>query len=204
MAWLSPSYPIGAFSFSHGLEYAIHSGCVADTESLLAWIKEILRFGAGRNDAILLFHAYQADDQDSLSEVSDLAEALCASSERHLETMAQGAAFAKVTSAIYVDLKAMPLPVALGAAAAREGIPLADVLPLYLHNFAANIIAAGVRFIPIGQTDGQRILLELFDLFESLSEQAMQSSLDDLGSASFLSDIAAMKHEHMTTRIFRT
>ncbi|PIB24241.1 hypothetical protein BFP76_03185 [Amylibacter kogurei] len=204
LAWLSPSYPIGAYSYSHGLEYAIDAGDVHDAHSLQIWLSDVLQYGAGRNDAILLAHAYRADG-DALTELCDLAIALSPSAERHLETTAQGAAFAKVTSAITGhDISAMPLPVALGVAARREDVPLNDLIPLYLHSFAANIIAAGVRFIPLGQTDGQRVLHALFDQIDDIAKQAETASLDDLGSACFWSDIASMKHENMTTRIFRT
>lgn len=205
MAWLSPSYPIGAFSYSHGLEFAIEAGDVTDAASLQNWLADVVQFGAGRNDAILLCHAHKSVSDSALAQVNDLAIALCPSRERHLETTAQGAAFTKVTNAVNDHvLPAMALPVAIGAATARQGIELTDVLPLYLHSFAANIIAAGVRFIPLGQTDGQRVLAALFDLFDEVAKQAMNAPLEDLGSACFLSDIASMKHEDMTTRIFRT
>ena len=205
MAWLSPTYPIGAFSYSHGLEYMIHCGDVTNAKSLAKWIEDILKHGAGRNDAILLSFAHQAQTESRISELAELATALCPSAERYLETTAQGAAFCKVTSQVYeADLAAMPLPIAIGAAARSEGIELIDVLPLYLHSFVANIISAGVRFIPIGQTEGQKVLFELFDVIDEVSEAAMISIEADLGSTCFLGDIASMKHETMTTRIFRT
>ncbi len=205
MAWLSPSYPIGAFSYSHGLEYAIDNGDVTDADSLQNWLLDVLKNGAGRNDAILLCHAFHAPNADVLNDISNLATALSASAELHLETTAQGTAFSKVTSAVYnADLEAMPLPVALGAMAAQQEMDLDTVLPLYLHSFAANIIAAGVRFIPLGQTDGQRVLANLFDTFDAIAKTAQTTPLDDLGGICFLADIASMKHEKMTTRIFRT
>jgi urease accessory protein len=205
MAWLSPSYPIGSFSYSHGLEYAIDQGDVTDADSLQSWLSDVLKNGAGRNDAILLSHAFNAPNSNALQQITDLATALSASAERHLETTAQGTAFCKVTSALNsVDLPAMPLPVAVGAMAAKHDMDLAEVLPLYLHSFTANIIAAGVRFIPLGQTDGQRVLMALFDTFDCVAKAAQSSSLNELGSVCFLSDIASMKHEEMTTRIFRT
>lgn len=204
MAWLSPSYPIGAFSFSHGLEQAIDCGLVRDPDSLLCWVSDVVTFGAGRNDAILLAQAYMAQTPQDIEEISAFAKALCSSSERLLETTAQGDAFAKVTSAVYSDVAKMALPVAVGQAAVQEQIPLDQVLPLYLHSFAANLIAVGVRFVPIGQTDGQQILMRLFDVFEEVAHQALTSTLDDIGGISVMGDISAMKHETMTTRIFRT
>ena len=205
MAWLSPSYPIGAFSYSHGLEFAIENGDVTNAAQLGDWLADVLQFGSGRNDAILLSLAYRSQTENGLSELAELAEALCPSAERYLETTAQGAAFCKVTANVYdTGFPPMPLPVAIGAAAGAEGMDLAEVLPLYLHSFVANIISAGVRFIPIGQTEGQRVLYDLFDVIDSVAKVAMTSNETDLGSACFLGDIASMKHEVMTTRIFRT
>ncbi|EBA04550.1 Urease accessory protein UreF [Rhodobacterales bacterium HTCC2150] len=205
MAWLSPSYPIGAFSYSHGLEHAIENGDVINAAHLRDWLADVLQFGSGRNDAILLSLAYKAQTDDRLSELTELTEALCPSAERYLETTAQGRAFCKVTSDVYgTDLPSLSLPVAIGAAASDEGMDLADVLPLYLHSFVANIISAGVRFIPIGQTEGQKVLYELFDVIEDVAKAAMTSNETELGSACFLGDIASMKHAVMTTRIFRT
>jgi urease accessory protein len=205
MAWLSPSYPIGAFSYSHGLEYAIETGDVSCAEDLCHWLADILAYGSGWNDAILLCHSHRAQNSKELQDIADLAESLGPSRERHLETMAQGKAFAKVTSQVWdMSLEPAPLPVCLGWAAARQQIELGTVLPLYLHSFVGNIIAAGVRHIPIGQTDGQRVLASLFEPIDRVSKEAQTADLDALGSISFLGDLASMRHETMTTRIFRT
>ena len=204
-AWFSPSYPVGAFSYSHGLEAVVSAGDVASAEQLYEWLSDCLWHGAGRNDAIFLAHAYRAGDRAALSELAELAEALAPSAERQLETTAQGAAFAKVTENVWGgDLADLPYPVAVGAAARAEGIPLELTLPLYLHAFAANIIAAGVRFIPLGQTDGQQVLARLFPAFDAIAAEAAEATLDDLGSATFRADLASMQHETLKTRIFRS
>lgn len=204
-AWFSPSYPVGAFSYSHGLEAVVSAGDVACAEDLYQWLSDCLWFGAGRNDAILLAQAYRAEDRPALSELADLALALAPSAERHLETSAQGAAFAKVTENIWGgDLAGLPYPVAVGAAARAEGIPLDLTLPLYLHAFAANIIAAGVRFVPLGQTEGQQVLARLFPVFDAIAAEAAEATLDDLGGAAFRADLASMQHETLRTRIFRS
>ncbi|WP_350333904.1 urease accessory protein UreF [Coralliovum pocilloporae] len=205
MAWLSPSYPIGAFSYSHGLEYAIEAENVRNGEELRLWLTDILERGSGWNDAILLCHAFRARSSRELKELARLTEALSASRELHLETMAQGTAFAKVTHEVWgLELDPAPLPVCIGQAAAQQSIPLDTLLPLYLHGFIANIIAAGVRHVPIGQTDGQKVLASLFDRIDRISHQALTASLNDLGGICFLADLASMKHETMTTRIYRT
>lgn len=204
-AWFSPSYPVGAFSYSHGLEAVVSAGDAGSAEDLYQWLSGCLWHGAGLNDAILLAHACRAEDRATLSELAELAMALAPSAERHLETAAQGAAFAKVTASVWGgDLAGLPYPVAVGAAARAEAIPLELTLPLYLHAFAANIIAAGVRFIPLGQTDGQQVLARLFPDFDAIAAEAAGATLDDLGSATFRADLASMQHETLRTRIFRS
>jgi urease accessory protein len=187
------------------LEAVVVAGDVACAEDLYQWLSDCLWCGAGRNDAILLTQAYRANDRAVLSELAELAMALAPSSERHLETTAQGAAFAKVTTSLWGgDLADLPYPVAVGAAARAEDIPLELTLPLFLHAFAASIIAAGVRFIPLGQTEGQQVLARLFPAFDAIAAEAADATLDDLGSATFRADLASMSHETLRTRIFRS
>ncbi len=202
-SWFSPSYPIGAFSYSHGLETAILSGTVTGTETLIEWVGDVLRFGAARNDAILLSHA-STHDADLVS-ISQLAEALASSRERHIETMAQGAAFAKVTAEVYgTDPIARPYPVAVGTAVGILEIDVQKALSLFLHAFSANLVSAAVRFLPLGQTAGQRCLAALFSVIEDTAARAHSATLDDLGSATILTDLAAIQHETQKVRIFRT
>ena len=204
MAWLSPAYPIGSYSFSHGLEQAIESKIVSDKESLFDWLSQILAFGSGRNDAIFLANAYRSS-KENLLHIAELAEAFSGTKERHLETVQQGVAFAKVTSSVYgIAIPPVPLPIAVGYASRIENIDLKKLLPLYLHAFIANLISVAVRFIPIGQTDGQIILCRLFGNIEDISKQTIDLNLDDLGNSCFLNDIGSMRHEIMKTRIYRS
>ena len=199
MAWLSPSFPTGAFAYSHGLEYAIHAGDVTNAAELQGWLETLLRFGAARNDAILLVHAYQGEN------VTDLASALAGSKERHLETWDQGRAFARTAKTLLATkIDAAPLPCVLGEAAAKADIKLIEFLPMALHAFAANLVSVAIRLVPLGQTEGQTILQNLFPIIDNIATEAMDATLDDLGNMALRSDIAAMKHETMTTRIFRT
>ena len=161
MAWLSPAYPVGAFSYSHGIEWLVEEGSIHDKDSLCAWIADILAQGGGRNDAILLAHAWRAAqgrDDGALAHAAELALAFAGSAERHLETTAQGEAFREVTcrtwsSATLERLAAAfdgPIcyPVAVGAAAADHVIALDAALFAYLQAFAANLVSAGVRLVP--------------------------------------------------------
>jgi urease accessory protein len=97
-----------------------------------------------------------------------------------------------------------PYPVAVAAAAAEHAIPLDQALPAYLNAFAASLVSVAVRLVPLGQSAGLRILAGLHPVMARVAERAVDSSLDDLGSATVLSDIACMRHEEQYSRIFRS
>ncbi|WP_127903311.1 urease accessory protein UreF [Solirhodobacter olei] len=199
--WLSPAFPVGGYAYSHGLEWAIAEGRVKDAEGLRAWLEGVLAEGSGRTDAILLVQALTVDP----AEISELARALAPSRERLLETMEQGAAFSATTNALTgADWPAMPLPVAVGAAARSLEATPEEIAALYLQAFAGNLVQAGVRFLPLGQTEGQKVLAALRPLILRLAAEAAGASPSDLGSGALASDLAAMQHETMDVRIFRT
>lgn len=201
-AWFSPAFPVGAYSYSHGLEWAVEAGDVTDTPGLAAWISDLLRFGAGRTDAILLRHACAAADP---APIAELAEALAPSAERRLETVAQGTAFARTVAAVWkIPLAPAPLPVAVGAAARRLDLPIEITVTLYLQAFAANIVSAGVRLIPLGQTDGQRVTAGLMPLVAEIAAESRGLTLDEVGGCALGADLAAMLHETQYTRLYRT
>jgi len=202
--WLSPAYPVGGFSYSHGLEGAVEAGQVTGAAALQDWLSDILAHGAGRSDAIFLAAAYRADTGD-LAEIDATARAFAPSRERLLEADAQGAAFAEITRAVWpADLPRLTYPVALGRAARLHDLPLLLTARMYLHAFASNLVAAGIRLIPIGQTDGQRVLTALLPFCAQVAEAALDDGLDALASTVFLADIASMKHETQYSRLFRS
>jgi urease accessory protein len=214
MSWLSPAYPVGAFSYSHGIEWAVEAGDIAGAESLEAWLADLLRYGSGRNDAILFTVAWRAvtdGDRAALAEAAEWGTALAGSKERRLETLAQGTAFVRATADVWSDeiLGAFdnaetPYPVAVAAAAASAAIPLRPALHATLHAFAANLISAGVRLIPLGQTDGLRVLAALEPVIAAALDETEAAMLDDLGGATIRADIASMRHETQYTRLFRS
>ena len=211
LTWLSPSFPVGAFSYSHGLEWAVEAGEVRDRASLSAWVEDIATQGAGRNDLVLMaeaWHAVTAQDSARLSAVADLAVSLSPSAERALETEAQGEAFRQAVGTAWpeaaCDLSKIPYPIAVGVAAAGCGIALKPALTAYLHGLAANLVSAGLRLIPLGQSDGVRILAALEAPILAQADWAANSSLDDLGGFSMIADIASMRHETQYTRLFRS
>lgn len=206
MTWLSPAFPVGAFGYSHGLETAIREGWVTDGETLEAWIAGLLEHGGGWSDAVLLKAAWAAPDDRALEEIADLARALAVSLERRRETLAQGEAFLTAVSAWGKPplSGAVAYPVALGAVAAINGLPLEPLLVAWLHAFGANLVSVAVRAVPIGQTAGVNVIARLEPVILAAARRAAASSLDDLGSAAIQSDIAAMRHETLVGRLFVT
>jgi urease accessory protein len=217
MAWLSPSYPVGAFSYSSGLEWAVEAGDVTDAETLRRWLEVMIGQGGGFCDAVVLIHAHGAavaGDAEQLKVVAELAAALTPSKERHLETTAQGRAFVDTTraawpcAALEQFLAAwdgpIAYPVAVGVAAAGHGIAVVPCVAAYLQAIAANLVSAGVRLIPLGQTAGQRTLAALENTIAASAQRALATALDEVGGAAFRADLAGMRHETQYTRLFRS
>ena len=217
LAWLSPAYPVGAYTYSHGLEMAVEDGLVTTRAALVDYVTTVLRAGAGRIDGALLaaaWRAAEAGDDAALDEVASLAAAGSGTAETALESLAQGTAFASVTQSAWPDARFAALaarhprrlahPVAFGAAAAYHAIPLRPALAGWLGAFAANLVSAGVRLVPLGQTDGQIATAALQPVVEAASDAALAADLDTLGTAAPMLDLLSMRHETQYTRLFRS
>ena len=217
LAWTSPAYPIGAFSYSHGLEWAVEDGLVRDCSDLVAWIGHILARGAGWSDAVLFSHAHDAalaDDAATLHDVADLAAALRGTAELALESAQQGAAFLTVTrsawpapalDAFHAARAGRPVALPIAQAVAMAGrVPKRLALVALLSAVAANLVSAGIRAVPLGQTDGQRALAALEPVVATTADRALAASLDDVGGAAPMVDWASMRHETQYTRLFRS
>ncbi len=216
MAWASPSYPVGAFSHSHGLEWAVEAGWVRDRSALVGWLADLLDAGSAWNDAVLFTHAHAAaGDPARLARLAELAAALAPSRERQVETLAQGSAFKMISATSWPTpaLDALPdrvaMPVAMAVQAAGHEVPLRPALTAYLHGFVANLVSAAQRLVPLGQTDGQKAIAALMPAVEAVVERAAGLDLaadpfEAMGGCTLASDIAAMRHETQYTRLFRT
>jgi len=218
--WLSPAFPIGSYSYSHGLEWAIESNRVHDRTSLIDWLDADLRYGSGRNDAIFFVEAWRcaAGKHDNrLLDTAELAAACRATAEFALETSQQGASCLATLRDVWRDpaidvlseglrqrsiQPVLPIVIAVGSAA--EGVPVGMALRAFLNASVSNLVIAGVRLIPLGQADGQRALAELEQPVLEASERALTACLDDLGSAALMVDFASMLHETQYTRLFRS
>lgn len=217
MAWLSPAFPVGAFSYSSGIEWAVEAGDITNAESLRRWLAGMLGAGSGFCDAALFVHAHRAitaNDDAALHAAAELAAALVTSKERLLETTAQGRAFFDAARAAWpcpalarLDAAwqgAVALPVAVGVVCAGHAIGCEPALHAFLQALTANWISAGVRLIPLGQTDGQRVLAALEGDIAVCAARALTTPLDEIGSCTVRADVAGMRHETQYTRLFRS
>lgn len=217
MAWLSPSFPVGAFSYSGGIEWAVQAGDIRDVVTLRGWLSTVIEAGAGWSDAVLFAQAFRAvaeKDDTALGAVAELAAALAPSKERFLETTAQGAAFLAAVAAAWPCPALARLasawdgpvcyPVAVAVAAAGHGLARDAALHAYLHALASNAISAGVRLVPLGQTDGQRLLMALEPVVAASAQRALAAPLDAAAGCAFRADLASLQHETQYTRLFRS
>ena len=217
MTWLSPAFPVGAFSYSSGIEWAVEAGDITDAASLRGWLAAMLADGSGFCDGVFLAQAHRAvlaQDGATLRGIAELASALVPSRERQLETTAQGRAFIEIARAAWSSPGlneiiaacdgAIVYPVAVGLVSAAHDIPLAPALHAFFHAVVSNWISAGSRLIPLGQTDSQRVLADLEPVVAATAKRALAASLDDLGSATFRADLASLRHETQYTRLFRS
>jgi urease accessory protein len=205
LAFMSPAFPVGSFAYSHGLEWAIDDGAVASADDVREWTESLLAHGSGWNDAVLFAAAFDANHV-ARQEIDELALALAATRERALETSDLGQSFANATTTLLKDNVAdfQTYPVAVAAACKAAGIGKQAALLAFLQAFSNNLIAVAVRLIPLGQTKGLEVMRDLMPIVAETAKRATASSLDDLGSSTLLSDIAALKHETQYSRVFRS
>ena len=217
LTWLSPGFPTGAFSYSHGIEFAVEAGLLRTADDLTRWIETMVLRGPGRMEAMLFCAAYRAAttvDDASLAEVAELAAAHQATAETALESAAQGAAFVVTCRSVWpssalnrlaaVWSGPVALPVAVAVACAGHGVPICAGATAYLHAFVANFVSAGVRLIPLGQTEGQVVIARLEASVGGTVERALATPLDELGSAVPMVDWACARHETQYARLFRS
>jgi urease accessory protein len=219
LTWLSPGFPVGAYSYSHALEAAVDAGRVGDAAALATWIEGILGHGAAGADAVFLaatWRAVRAQDRAGFAAAAERAAAMRGSAELALESTAQGAAFAGVVQATWGLAEvaawravlppgvALAYPVAVGLAAALAALPLPATLAGHLQAVAANLVSAGVRLVPLGQSDGQRVLARLEPAVAAAAALAQGRGLDEAFSAAPMIDLLSMRHERQYTRLFRS
>ena len=219
LAWSSPGYPTGAFSYSHGLEWAVETGDVTNLQGLLDYVTAVLERGGGWIDAVLFAHAWRATPNSlELDGIAELAAAFRSSSETALESRQQGASFLDVTrkawphptldafAARQTEAGGAPVAhcIAVAVTCAAHEIALLPALHAYLHAVAANLVSAGARLIPLGQTQAQIAIARLSPVIAGIVERALATSLDDLGTAAPAIELCSLRHETQYTRLFRS
>lgn len=201
--WMLPTFPIGSFAYSHGLEQAIADGRLRDAETVEAWIADLLLHGSGWNDAVLFAQCWNGD----VEELNALALALAGSRERHLETTQLGRAFA-IAAAVWTRSEPRQnetaYSVAAGSACRNSGVPQDQALVAFVQGFCAVLVSVAVRLVPLGQTQGLEVLRNLAPVIQRVALDAASASLEDIGGCCMAADIAAMQHEMLEPRIFRT
>jgi len=219
-SWLSPAFPTGSYSYSHAIEWAVEAGDIHDRKSLVGWLEADLCFGSGRNEAIFFMEAWRCateDDCEKLIKVAELAAAFRGTSEFALESSQQATACLATLRRVWPDHlieslsellseRGIPpaLSVVLGVRTAQQRIPYGLAASAFLQSYLANLVTAGVRLIPLGQTDGQIAIAGLEAAVLTASAQAEQATIHDLGSAAFMVDLASASHETQYTRLFRS
>jgi urease accessory protein len=207
MSWLSPVFPTGAYAYSAALEQAVAAGNVTDAQSLQEWLTALLDAGPQWNDAVFFAAAWRAaGDEATIAEIAALARAMTGSAERHRETIDQGTGFLEAAANWFEEdelpPRGTPLCVAVGVACGRDEIALGDATQAFLHAFVANQLQVAIRLSVTGQRGAAKLLAELEPVIARVAKRAASSTLDDLGSSTVLADIAAMKHETLSSRLF--
>lgn len=212
---MSPSYPVGSFTFSQGLENAIETGELNNATEVTQWLSDLLCFGNGYSDLVFLAAAWDnAHDKNDLENLLEVANAFQNTSELLLETRAQGAAFFEVTSRIWpcdtletlakIDKTTYLYPIVVGVAARGHRVGKIATLTAYGHAWISNLVSAAVRLVPLGQSDGQRIIARLQQTLNKTVQIAENCAPDVPGTSTFMSDICSMQHETQYTRLFRS
>lgn len=208
----SPALPVGAFSYSQGLEWVVETGAVKSEATALDWVGACLESGIARFEAVYLAHmlaAWTQDDPARLAQLDDEFVASRESAELRAETLQMGHSLTR----LLIDLGGFPAladfaqpsyPLAWSCAAAAWGVPVQDAVAGYLWAWAENQVMAAMKAVPLGQTAGQRMLLALGERIPALAEAAAAADLDITRNYLPAFAIACSCHETQYTRLFRS
>ena len=206
----SPTLPVGAYSYSGGLEAACEAGVVSDAASAQRWIGDVLEWSTARMEAPILLSFLSGFEKKDLKKAEKTNEMFLASretAELRAETVQMGYSLNRLLKDIgvgEVPVEEPSFPAAFAFAAAHWKIKPEDALQAYLWAWLENQVMAAVKAVPLGQTDGQRILLSLGDRLSSLVEKAKSLKEEDLGN--FVPGLAMLSsmHETQYSRLFRS
>ena len=213
----TPSLPIGAYSYSQGLESALESGLVHDEASARDWIAEALQLVVARFEAPVLWRLLQAFDNNDANAVQRWTECFLAArdtAEFRAETVQMGYSLGKLLAELKLprpelltllqSLSEVPLPTALACAAVALDIPHEAALLGMLFSWAENQVLVCVKSVPLGQVAGQRLLLSLRSALESAAQTAQSLPDDALSNWSPGLSLLSMRHEVQYSRLYRS
>lgn len=217
----SPTLPVGAYTYSQGLEWTVESGAVRDEAGAARWIGDCLEFGLARGEAVYLAHmlrAWEADDRARLAELDAEFLATRETAELRAETLQMGHSLARLLGDLGVSIARMnsPLqpgqihtsqisfPLAWSCAAAHWQLAAEEAVAAYLWAWAENQVMAALKAVPLGQTAGQRLLLSLGARLPDLARRAVATPLENTHNFLPAFAIASSLHETQYTRIFRS
>lgn len=211
----SPALPVGAYSYSEGLETLVQSGQLQDVETLLHWLTHELRYGAIQFEIVALVRSHlcvQTQDLESLKAWNNWLSALRDTEELRHQSWQMGQSLVRLLRNMQPE--AMPFLQACGEphnfavvyaiATALWNIDCRAAVLGYLHSWATNLVNAGVKLIPLGQTAGQQLLIDLYPDLEQTAERILQAEPSDFNTCSWGLAIASMNHETLYSRLFRS
>lgn len=213
----SPSLPIGAYSYSQGLEAAIENGLVKNEMSARDWIIDSLHHVLARFEAPVLWRLLQAFGNRDAAAVSAWTERFIAArdtSEFRAETIQMGYSLTKLVAELHISDEALlkilqdqpeiPLPTALAYAAVALDVPHQAALLGMMFSWAENQVLVCVKSVPLGQVSGQRLLLSLRPELEVAAQRAQELADDELSNWSPGLSLLSMRHEVQYSRLYRS
>lgn len=211
----SPTLPVGAYSYSEGIETLVNNGTISDWQSLWHWLDAQLRYGAIRLDAAVMVRGYNAalvGDRAALSYWNNWLSATWETEELRQQSWQMGRSLMQLFEQLQPQIKVLAdavgkssnYAIAFGAAANVWKIDISSALLGYLHSWATNLIAAGIKLIPLGQTSGQLLLNKLNARIYTASQEILGLEDNDLSCCSWGKAMASMAHETQYTRLFRS
>jgi urease accessory protein len=211
----SPALPVGAYSYSEGLETLVENNIINNQECLLHWLQAELRYGAIRLEAAVMLRAYNCvkmGDLEALSRWNMWLSAVRETEELRNSSLQMGRSLIQLFGKLQPEIKPLAdavgnscnYAIAFGIAAAYWDINIQAAVLGYLHSWVNNLITAGVKLIPLGQTAGQQLLLNLQPLISDATASILSLEDDNLSCCSWGLSLASMAHETQYTRLFRS
>ena len=198
----SPALPVGGYSYSGGLEAAIEAGAVTNAASAQRWIEEVLAQSVARLDSPMLLRMMQDPGTWNARFLASRETA-----ELRAETVQMGYSLNRLLPDLGVPALALDepsFPAAYAHAARAWGLDPREALVAYLWSWAENQVMAALKAVPLGQTDGQKILLALGERLEAVADEAEAMADDDIGSFAPALAILSSQHETQYSRLFRS